>query len=39
MLARQIESTDAAIDRLAYGLPPSGMIPEEESRLWGEKNN
>ena len=26
MLARQIESTDGAIDRLVYALPPMGMI-------------
>ena len=26
MLSRQIESTDGAIDRLVYGLSPSGMI-------------
>jgi hypothetical protein len=26
MLARQIESTDGAIDRLVYELPPKGMI-------------
>jgi hypothetical protein len=26
MLLRQIESTDAAIDRLVYELPPMGMI-------------
>jgi hypothetical protein len=36
MLRREIESTDAAIDRLAYELSPTGMIyglTEEEIRI------
>ena len=36
MLARQIKSTDGAIDRLVYELSPSGMIyglTEEEIRI------
>jgi len=36
MLSWQIESTDAAIDRLVYELPPSGMIyglKEEEVKI------
>ncbi len=36
MLSRQIESTDGAIDRLVYGLSPSGMIyglTEEEIKI------
>jgi len=36
MLRHEIESTDAAIDRLAYELSPTGMIyglTEEEIRI------
>ena len=36
VLSRQIESTDMAIDRLVYALPPSGMIyglSEEEIKI------
>ena len=36
MLARQIGSMDVAIDRLVYGLSPSGMIcglTEEEIKI------
>jgi hypothetical protein len=42
MLSRQIAAADGAIDKLAYELPPAGMIPptgtlyglaEEEIRI------
>ena len=42
MLARQIESTDGAIDRLVYELSPAGMIyelTEDEIKIVEGKNS